>query len=79
MGVEEFRVVRLNDRTFLVLTPSGEVKRVTSRKELAEMTRPRAKERRCGHEGCETILSSYNTATRCWTHLHERDPVSERR
>jgi hypothetical protein len=24
--------------------------------------------RRCDHAGCETVLSSYNSATTCWLH-----------
>ena len=25
--------------------------------------------RPCAHEGCSTILSTYNSATTCWTHM----------
>jgi hypothetical protein len=25
--------------------------------------------RHCEHEGCTTILSTYNTAMTCWTHM----------
>jgi len=27
-----------------------------------------ARGRECGHPGCTTVLSTYNSATTCWTH-----------
>jgi hypothetical protein len=34
------------------------------------------KGRVCGHAGCETVLSTYNSSTTCWTH---QDSVSGER
>lgn len=31
-------------------------------------TQTYAENRRCGHEGCGTLLSIYNKAERCWVH-----------
>jgi len=38
--------------------------------EVGKRATPRgARGRLCAHEGCTTILSTYNTATMCWQHM----------
>jgi hypothetical protein len=40
-------------------------------------SRSRAQQGRvCEHEGCETVLSTYNSETTCWTH---QKPISGER